>query len=136
MRTLSGHKGSVWDVKHVGDNRIVSCSGDKTVRLWNYERGGHLQKFNSLHRELLIIENKYICGLCLDYDDKEGPGMYLKLHKKDDLEIFQNIYFEKLLVINKEEYFQGIVIEYMSNQRFAICFNEYIAILDFNGNRR
>jgi phospholipase A-2-activating protein len=32
---LEGHSASVWDVKILGDDRYLTCSADKTVKLWD-----------------------------------------------------------------------------------------------------
>ena len=34
MQTLEGHEDMVLRVVELGDGRLVSCSGDKSVRVW------------------------------------------------------------------------------------------------------
>ena len=41
---LSGHKNAVLEIKWSGD-QIVSCSADKTVMLWDANRGERIRKF-------------------------------------------------------------------------------------------
>ena len=38
IQTLSGHGATITDVKY-GDNRVISCSNDKTIRVWQAEKG-------------------------------------------------------------------------------------------------
>jgi U3 small nucleolar RNA-associated protein 13 len=43
-RKLTGHKRGVWDVRFSWiDKRIASCSGDRTVRVWNVTTGDCLR---------------------------------------------------------------------------------------------
>ena len=38
IQTLSGHGATITDVK-CGDERVISCSNDKTIRIWQAEKG-------------------------------------------------------------------------------------------------
>jgi WD40 repeat protein len=71
LRILAGHEDRIGDIKHVGGNRLVSCSYDETVRLWNYETGECVQLINCLLRQLSVIENKYIFGECVHFDGEK-----------------------------------------------------------------
>jgi WD40 repeat protein len=42
VQELSGHRGHVFGVAPVLNNKIVSCSGDRTVRIWDLSNG-HMQ---------------------------------------------------------------------------------------------
>ncbi|MDF2188504.1 2OG-Fe(II) oxygenase [Paraflavitalea sp. CAU 1676] len=57
VQTLSGHAGWVWQVIHLQDDWIASCSEDSTVKIWNYRTGvvGHT----------FTLESPVIC---LSYD--------------------------------------------------------------------
>jgi Prp8 binding protein len=44
---LSGHKNGVLEVKWTNTNKIVSCSADKSVILWDANRGEKIRKYNS-----------------------------------------------------------------------------------------
>lgn len=51
--TLEGHSASVWDVKILGNGRYLTCSADKTVKLWSKDKEirtfvGHLDVVRSL----------------------------------------------------------------------------------------
>ncbi|EMG49588.1 DOA1 Protein DOA1 [Candida maltosa Xu316] len=55
---LSGHESSVWDCKVLGEDKYLTCSADKTIRLWQgkYEIrqfSGH----SDVIRKLLILPN-------------------------------------------------------------------------------
>jgi WD40 repeat protein len=145
VQILTGHQGSIFNVKCVGDSRLVSCSRDRTIRLWNYETGECLQVSNGLYDELYFIENKYICGMCIDnsgendVDDVNGNGLgwFLKLHDKKNLDKFQVIYYEKLFNQKGKDYFNTIDLFYFGDRRFAISYVEEnkVKIFDFKGNR-
>ncbi|OAD00525.1 hypothetical protein MUCCIDRAFT_147429, partial [Mucor lusitanicus CBS 277.49] len=48
-RTLSGHTDSVLSLRLVNKDQIISCSKDRTLRLWNKHTGEFLRQFNG-HR--------------------------------------------------------------------------------------
>jgi WD40 repeat protein len=139
VRIIIGHEQKINDVKYVSDNRLVSCSDDNTVRLWNYETGECVQLFHSQHKDIIVIDNKFICGLCMDdYVDEELDSIYfLKLHNKDNLDNFQDIYFEKLLCKRKglNDYILYKNFVYLGDHRFAISYTNEVKIFDFNGNK-
>ncbi|KAF9222339.1 WD40 repeat-like protein [Gyrodon lividus] len=37
--TMSGHEDSIWNIAYLGGDQLVTCSFDKTIRVWNVENG-------------------------------------------------------------------------------------------------
>lgn len=54
--SLEGHTQSVLDVAFSPNNRfLASCSGDKTVRLWDVPTETPVHKFEGLHRNWVLV---------------------------------------------------------------------------------
>jgi WD40 repeat protein len=45
IMTFNGHSGTVYGVAFLGRDRVVSASGDNTIRIWNASTGDELQRF-------------------------------------------------------------------------------------------
>ena len=64
---LSGHKNAVLEVKWSNDgNSIISCSADKTVGLWDANKGQRIRKF---------AEHKSIVNSCSV--SSQGPTIFV-----------------------------------------------------------
>lgn len=48
---LEGHAGAVWDVQFVDDHRVLTCSADKTVKLW--QDGQLVHTYSGLHTDVI-----------------------------------------------------------------------------------
>ena len=42
---LNGHKNAVLEVKWLTENHVISCSADKTVSLWDANKGTRVRKY-------------------------------------------------------------------------------------------
>lgn len=52
------HMDEVEDLKYLGDGRLVSCSGDQTVKMWNINDGSCMQSFNAEAYKLFVMSNE------------------------------------------------------------------------------
>jgi WD40 repeat protein len=55
VRRFEGHRGSVSGLAVLDAQRFVSCSHDKTLRLWDVESGGELRRFEGHEGPLLSL---------------------------------------------------------------------------------
>jgi WD40 repeat protein len=66
LHTLPGHSGVVWGVKFSPDGmKLVSCSGDRTLRIWCVQTGMLLQVLSSASQVLL---NFIQCNTLFKYE--------------------------------------------------------------------
>lgn len=64
LRDLEGHTGTVYDLEAFEDGRILSCSSDRTARVWNATSGEmlHTFKYGTLARRgVFSSDGKYLC---------------------------------------------------------------------------
>lgn len=47
----------VEDLKYLGDGRLVSCSGDQTIKIWNINDGSCMQSFAAEAYKLFVMRN-------------------------------------------------------------------------------
>jgi WD40 repeat protein len=66
--TLTGHTGTVSDIKCAFDlNRLISCSFDKTVRLWDLQ----------VAKATSVLKGNTERILCLAYDPQSDPNKFV-----------------------------------------------------------
>ena len=56
LSTLRGHTNTIWDICNMGENHVITGSGDKTMRMWDIRSGeciqilqGHTGSVNCVH---------------------------------------------------------------------------------------
>ena len=64
---LSGHKGGIWRLAAAGENQVISCSYDKTAKIWDVQRQRCLQTFRPKSKEVL-------CAAATDHHLFTGTG--------------------------------------------------------------
>ncbi len=62
IRTISGHKHEIRGLEKILDDRIVSCSQEKTIRIWDLNSGEWLK--------LLRGHENFVLSIVVFTDDK------------------------------------------------------------------
>jgi WD40 repeat protein len=62
IRTISGHKHEIRGLEKISDDRIVSCSQEKTIRIWDLNSGECLK--------LLRGHENFVLSIVVFTDDK------------------------------------------------------------------
>ena len=52
------HMDEVEDLKYLGDGRLLSCSGDQTVKMWNINDGSCVQSFSAEAYKLFVMSKQ------------------------------------------------------------------------------
>ena len=54
-KVLEGHTNSVFSIKKLPNNRLISCSRDKTIKLWDINTGECLRTFHKHEKGVSLI---------------------------------------------------------------------------------
>ena len=71
LKIFVGHSGVVCNVKFLNENQIVTCSDDKTIKIWDIATGECIKTFlghSELVRRILILS----CGRKVRLSNKQN----------------------------------------------------------------
>lgn len=94
VRELTGHNGYISCIRFIDDQRLISCSGDKTCALWDVEKAkivtsyrGHANDVNSIALSKQMSNVFVSCSsdlTCRLWDSRSSEGMqYFEGHQQD-----------------------------------------------------
>lgn len=64
---LVGHESSVWDAKALGNQEYITCSADRTIKLWKCDQVvATLSGHNDVVRKLLVLPNRQFASALND----------------------------------------------------------------------
>ncbi|XP_011193649.1 tRNA (guanine-N(7)-)-methyltransferase non-catalytic subunit wuho [Zeugodacus cucurbitae] len=121
-----GHKEFVSGLAFLSDDTIVSVSGDKTLRIWNFISGREISKFELPAPALKLClrskgENKFEAAVLL-YQPGESVGIYEISNSGEDQWLitertkldFPEVIISNICFVNEKFYAAGIVDERFS----------------------
>jgi hypothetical protein len=74
--TLKGHTGAIYCIKQLDDGRLVSCSGDGMIKVWDLNRNKCVATFQQGNDEIVHIE-ELGDGLLAFYSDYYGETVWV-----------------------------------------------------------
>lgn len=60
LKTLKGHIGAITCINQLPNNRIITGSTDRTLRMWNEDKGQTLEGHTNIPTKMLVSSNKII----------------------------------------------------------------------------